>query len=87
MFVKDLDKFEKGVVETIHRFFNMEPQELKNVMERLENEYGKLYDLNVVSIKNVRTENKDAVMLYKTMKYFHNIYVKMQELKECICEV
>jgi hypothetical protein len=65
----------------------MEPEQLKDVMERIEEEYSKMYDLNVVSIKNVKTENKDAVMLYKTMKYFYNIWVKMQELKECICEV
>jgi hypothetical protein len=65
----------------------MEPEQLKDVMERIEEEYSKMYDLNVVSIKNVKTENKDAVMLSKTMKYFYNIWVKMQELKECICEV
>ena len=39
-----------------------------------------MYDLDKVDFHDVSPENKDIVMRYRTLKYFYQIYTKVNEL-------
>ena len=81
MFVKEYAKFKKDVEKTIYAFFKMQPEELKVHLDSCHERYDKLYDLNKVSYKDVRSELKDMLLMYKTMNYFYNIWDKLKDLE------
>ena len=53
----------------------------------LHKEYDHLYDLDRVSFKDVRPDLKDAVMLYRTMNYFYNIWIDLNRLETSITSI
>ena len=87
MFVKEYDKFKKDVKQTIFAFFRMEPEQLSFEIEEYHKKYDKLYNLDTVSYKDVRPELKDMIMKYRTMVYFNNIWIKLNELEPCIMDI
>lgn len=84
MFLKDFDKFKKNVTDAMKSFFEMTPEEIEQNIIIIENTYSKMYDLDKVSFKDVSPENRDIVMRYRTLKYFHQIYTKTNELDELL---
>ena len=87
MFVKEFDKFRKDVKKTILDFFKMEPEELEVHINEFHKQYDKLYDLDKVSFHDVRPDLKDAVMLYRSMNYFWNIWIGLNKLEESITSI
>jgi len=81
MFQKECDKFRDNVVKTMWSFFKMKPEEIKDSIDKIFKEYGDMYNLDTVDYRYVRPELKEVVMRYRTMKYFYDIYVKLDELK------
>lgn len=86
MFVKEYDKFRKNVEKTIDAFFKVKPEELESYLKAFHNRYDRLYDLNKVSYKDIAPELREELMLYKTMNYFYNIWVKLNELEPYIID-
>lgn len=84
MFIKEYDKFKKDVEKTIYAFFKMKPEELMPYLDNYHKRYDRIYDLDKVSYKDVRPELKEVVMLYRTMNYFYNIWVKLNDLEPFI---
>ena len=80
MFLKDFGKFKKNVEDTITQFFDLTPEEIKDNLDVIEKMYGRMYDLDKVDFHDVSPENKDVVMRYRTLKYFYQIYTKVNEL-------
>ena len=87
MFVKEFEKFKKDVRKTINSFFRMNPEDLEPFLNDLHKKYDRMYDLDKVSYKDVRPELKETVMLYRTMNYFWNIWVKLNELESSITDI
>ena len=87
MFVKEYEKFKKNVEDTMWSFFKMTPDQIKQSLDELHKTYDMLYDLDVVSYKNVRPGLRNMLMVYKTMNYFYSIYEKLLELEDYICNV
>ena len=86
MFVKEYDKFRKNVEKTIDAFFKVKPEELEPYLKAFHSRYDRLYDLNKVSYKDIAPELREELMLYKTMNYFYNIWVKLNELEPYIID-
>ena len=84
MFLKDFGKFKKNVEDTMTEFFNLTPQQIKENIEVIERMYSRMYDLDKVDFKDVSPENRDIVMRYRTLKYFYQIYVKVNELDDLL---
>lgn len=87
MFVKEYIKFKKDVKKTIFAFFKMEPEELEIHIDEFHKQYDKMYDLDKVSFKDVRPDLREMLMLYRTMNYFYNIWVKLNELEPVITNI
>jgi uncharacterized protein YueI len=86
MFVKEYDKFRKDVEKTIYAFFKLKPEELESYLDTFHKKYDRMYDLNKVSYKDIAPELREELMLYKTMNYFYNIWVKLNELEPYITD-
>lgn len=86
MFINKFTKFKKEIEKTIYSFFNINAKELNVYLESYKNTFKDIYDLDNVLIQNVRNEMKNDIMRYKTMKYFCDIYTKLIELEDVICE-
>ena len=84
MFLKDFGKFKKTVEDTMSEFFNLTPEQIKENMTVIEQMYSRMYDLDKVDFKDVSPENRDVVMRYRTLKYFYQIYIKVNELDELL---
>ena len=65
-------------------FFNLTPEQIEENIVVIEKMYGKMYDLDKVSFRDVSPENRDIVMRYRTLKYFYQIYVKVNELDKLL---
>ena len=87
MFVKEYTKFKKDVKKTIFAFFKMEPEELEININEFHKQYDKMYDLDKVSFKDVRPDLREMLMLYRTMNYFYNIWIKLNELEPVITNI
>ena len=87
MFVKEYEKFKKNVKKTIYEFFKMEPEELENHLNEFHRLYDKMYNLDKVSYNDVRSDLKEMLMLYRTMNYFYNIWIKLDELEPVITNI
>lgn len=86
MFIKDLHKFRKSVEKTIRAFFKSGPDGIEGMMKFIQAKWGPVYDLDTVEYKDVRTEAKDDVLAYRTMKYFHFIWSKLMELEDFVMD-
>ena len=86
MFVKEYDKFRKDVEKTIYAFFKLKPEELEPYLDTFHKKYDRMYDLNKVSYKDIAPELREELMLYKTMNYFYNIWIKLNELEPYITD-
>lgn len=84
MFIKDFGKFKDNVENTMMEFFNLTPEQIEENIIVIEKMYGKMYDLDKVSFRDVSPENRDIVMRYRTLKYFYQIYIKVNELDELL---
>lgn len=84
MFLKGFEKFKNNVEETMTQFFNLTPKQIEENIMIIEKMYGKMYDLDKVSFRDVSPENRDIVMRYRTLKYFYQIYTKVNELDELL---
>ena len=84
MFIKDFGKFKDNVENTMMEFFNLTPEQIEENIVVIEKMYGKMYDLDKVSFRDVSPENRDIVMRYRTLKYFYQIYVKVNELDKLL---
>ncbi|MBR6401856.1 MAG: hypothetical protein IKS48_00565 [Eubacterium sp.] len=84
MFLKDFDKFKHTVEDTMTKFFDLTPEQIEENIAIIESTYSRLYDLDKVNFKDVSPENRDIIMRYRTLKYFHQIYTKVNELDELL---
>jgi len=84
MFLKGFEKFKNNVEDTMTQFFNLTPEQIEENIMVIEKMYGKMYDLDKVSFRDVSPENRDIVMRYRTLKYFYQIYTKVNELDELL---
>lgn len=84
MFLKGFEKFKNNVEDTMIQFFNLTPEQIEENIIVIEKMYGKMYDLDKVSFRDVSPENRDVVMRYRTLKYFYQIYTKVNELDELL---
>lgn len=80
MFLKDFGKFKKNVEDTMTQFFNLTPSQIEENILVIEKMYGHMYDLDKVNFHDVSPENRDIIMRYRTLKYFYQIYNKVNEL-------
>ena len=84
MFLKGFEKFKNNVEDTMTQFFNLTPKQVEENIMVIEKMYSKMYDLDKVSFRDVSPENRDVVMRYRTLKYFYQIYTKVNELDELL---
>lgn len=84
MFLKGFEKFKNNVEDTMIQFFNLTPEQIEENIMVIEKMYGKMYDLDKVSFRDVSPENRDILMRYRTLKYFYQIYTKTNELDELL---
>ena len=84
MFIKDFGKFKKTVEKTMTEFFNLSPEQIEENIRVIEQMYGRMYDLDKVDFRDVNPDNRDVVMRYRTLKYFYQIYTKVNELDELL---
>lgn len=84
MFIEGFGKFKDSVENTMMEFFNLTPEQIRENIIVIEKMYSKMYDLDKVSFRDVSPENRDIVMRYRTLKYFYQIYTKVNELDELL---
>lgn len=86
MFLKEIEQFKSTVENTIHLFFNLTPEEMKDEIERIENIYSMKYDLSKVAYIDVPQDTREVLLKYRTMKYFNSVHTKMMELYDFLKE-
>lgn len=83
MFNNEMKSFKRKVEDEMKSFFGLTPNEVKDEIIRMKNEYGKFCDMDKTTFSEVFSpEYKDILMRYKTLSYFNGIYERLLELEE-----
>ena len=83
MFNNEMKSFKRKVEDEMKLFFGLTPNEVKDEITRMKNEYGKFCDMDKTTFHEVFSpEYKDILMRYKTLSYFNGIYERLLELEE-----
>ena len=83
MFKNELQDFKKKVENEMKSFFNMTPEEVREKIVAMKEEYGKFCDLDKDTFNGMFSpEYKQILMEYKTLCYFDGIYERLLDIEE-----